>query len=204
MRISRDSDSDPCPVTDDLLGELYRANKNGLPELIATVSPDVRAALAMYCYRRGHLKSIGLAIASTCDIYDLETVGGTAGAALFARSREVAPAAPVASQYVARQKITLASGSLRKTLPIDEDVEPDDAPESDPPVSASLESEPPVSASSEPEPPKSVPPESASSEPEPPKSVPPKSEPPESAPPQSAPSESAWNFLFARRTRPPT
>ena len=126
MRISRDSDSDPCPVTDDLLGELYRANKNGLPELIATVSPDVRAALAMYCYRRGHLKGIGLAIASTCDIYDLETVGGTAGAALFARSREVAPAAPVASQYVARQKITLASGSLRKSLPIDEDVELDD------------------------------------------------------------------------------
>jgi hypothetical protein len=194
MRISRDSDSDPCPVTDDLLGELYRANKNGLPELIATVSPDVRAALAMYCYRRGHLKSIGLAIASTCDLYDLETVGGTAGAALFARSREVAPAAPVASQYVARQKITLASGSLRKTLPIDEDVELDDvpesaAPESDPPESAALESEPA---------------EPASSEPEPPKSVPPKSEPPDSTPPQSAPSESAWNFLFARRTRPPT
>ena len=123
MRISRDSDHDPCPVTDDLLGELYRANKNGLAELIATVSPDVRAALALYCYRRGHMKGIGLAIASTCDLYDLETAGGTAGAALYARSREATPAAPVASQYVARQKITLASGSLRKSLPIDEDVE---------------------------------------------------------------------------------
>ena len=161
MRISRDSDSDPCPVTDDLLGELYRANKNGLPELIATVSPDVRAALAMYCYRRGHLKGIGLAIASTCNLYDLETVGGTAGATLFARSREAAPAAPVASQYVARQKITLASGSLRKSLPIDEDVEPDDATDSDPLESASLESDSPEPASSEAEPPKSVPPESA-------------------------------------------
>src|SRR6185436_14611973 len=126
MRISRDSDSDPCPVPDDLLGDLYRANKNGLPELIATVSPDVRAALAMYCYRRGHLKSIGLAIASTCNKYDLEVVGGTAGAALYARSREAAPAPPVASQYVARQKITLASGSLRKSLPIDDDVDLDD------------------------------------------------------------------------------
>jgi hypothetical protein len=132
MRISRDSDSDPCPVPDNLLGELYRANKNGLPELIATVSPDIRAALAMYCYRRGHLKGIGLAIASTCNLYDLETVGGTAGATLYARSREAAPAAPVASQYVARQKITLASGSLRKSLPIDDDVElADDEMESD-------------------------------------------------------------------------
>ena len=126
MRISRDSDSDPCPVPDQMLGELYRSSKGGLPELIATVSPDVRAALAMYCYRRGHLKGIGLTIASTCDLYDLETVGGTAGAALFARSREATPAAPTASPYVARQKITLASGSLRKSLPIDEEVDPDD------------------------------------------------------------------------------
>ena len=106
-------------------------------------------------------------------------MGGTAGAALFARSREVAPAAPVASQYVARQKITLASGSLRKSLPIDEEVELDDAPESDPLESASLKSEPAEPASSEPEPPKAV-------------------------PPKSAPSESAWNFLFARRSRPRT
>ena len=86
MRISRDSDHDPCPVADDLLGELYRANKNGLAELIATVSPDVREALALYCYRRGHMKGIGLAIASTCDLYDLETAGGTAGRACRGRS----------------------------------------------------------------------------------------------------------------------
>ena len=125
MRISRDSDSDPCPVSDDMLGELYRASKHGLPELIATVSPQARAALALYCYRRGHLKGIGLAIASTCNLYDLETAGGGAGAALYARSREATPAPPVASQYVARQKITLASGSLRKSLPIDQDVDDD-------------------------------------------------------------------------------
>jgi len=146
MRISRDSDHDPCPVTDDLLGELYRANKNGLAELIATVSTDVRAALALYCYRRGHLKGIGLTIASTCDLYDLETAGGTAGAALYARSREATPAAPVASQYVARQKITLASGSLRKSLPIDEDVEPDETAESEPPETTPTGSAPPESA----------------------------------------------------------
>jgi hypothetical protein len=147
MRISRDSDSDPCPVTDDLLGELYRANKNGLAELIATVSPDVRAALALYCYRRGHLKGIGLTVASTCDLYDLETAGGAAGAALFARSREATPAAPAASQYVARQKITLASGSLRKSLPIDQEVDLDEAAEPEPQDEASApETAPPESA----------------------------------------------------------
>jgi hypothetical protein len=146
MRISRDSDSDPCPVPDNMLGELYRANKNGLTELIATVSPDVRARLALYCYRRGHLNGIGLAIASTCALYDLETSGGAAGAALYARSRETAPAAPVASQYVARQKITLASGSLRKSLPIDDEVEPDDDGEIAHGDGGSPEPEPPVSA----------------------------------------------------------
>jgi hypothetical protein len=126
MRISRDSDHDPCPVPDEKLGELYRASKAGLPELIATVSPDIRAALAIYCYRRGHLKGIGLAVASTCECHDLEVAGGAAGAALFARSREVAPIAPAPSPYMARQKITLASGSLRKSLPLDQDAVSDD------------------------------------------------------------------------------
>jgi hypothetical protein len=145
MRISRDSDSDPCPVPDNMLGELYRANKNGLTEMIATVSPDVRARLALYCYRRGHLKGIGLTIASTCALYDLETSGGAAGAALYARSRETAPAAPAASQYVARQKITLASGSLRKSLPIDDEIEPDDVGETAHDDGGTPDSEPPGS-----------------------------------------------------------
>jgi hypothetical protein len=120
MTISSASDSDPCPVTDDKLGELYRASKEGLPRLIATVSPDVRAALALYCYRRSHLNEIGLAVASTCEERDLVVWGGTAGAALFARSREAASVVTPGSRAT-RQKITLASGSLRKSLPIDED-----------------------------------------------------------------------------------
>jgi hypothetical protein len=133
MKISRDSGDDPCPVTDDKLGELYRASKDGLPELIATVSPDVRAALASYCYQRRHLQAIGLAIASTCEEHELVEWGGTAGAALFARSREAAPVTPVASHYVARQKITLASGTLRNNLPIDEELNQEDGSEPEPP-----------------------------------------------------------------------
>jgi hypothetical protein len=135
MKINRDSDADPCPVTDDMLGELYRASKDGLPALIATVGPEVRAALASYCYRRGHLKEIGLAIASTCDKHDLVTWGGTAGAALFDRSREAASAAPV-THYAARRRITLASGSLRESLPIDDEIDPEEGAEPGPPESA--------------------------------------------------------------------
>jgi hypothetical protein len=133
MKINRDSDSDPCPVPDDMLGELYRASKDGLPALIATVSPDVRAALASYCYRRAHLQSVGLAIASTCDEHDLVTWGGTAGAALYTRSRETSASTPTPTHYAARQAITLASGSLRKNLPIDDELDDDDdGPEAGP------------------------------------------------------------------------
>jgi len=123
MKINRDSDSDPCPVSDDMLGKLYRASKDGLPALIETVSPNIRAALASYCYRRNHLQDIGLAIASTCTEHDLVMWGGTAGAALFARSRAADAAARPPSHYMARQKITLASGPLRKNMPIDDDVD---------------------------------------------------------------------------------
>jgi hypothetical protein len=71
---------EPCPVPDEILGEMYRASAHGLDELIATVSPTARALLALYCYRRAHLASIGLAIAATCDKDDLSSFGGNAGA----------------------------------------------------------------------------------------------------------------------------
>ena len=48
-------DNDRCPVREELLGELYRANEHGLPRLVESVSSDVRAKLALFCYRRSHL-----------------------------------------------------------------------------------------------------------------------------------------------------
>ena len=70
-------DDEPCPVTDQMLGDMYRASAHGLNELIATVSPIARALLAVYCYRRAHLASIGLAIAATCEEDDLISFGAT-------------------------------------------------------------------------------------------------------------------------------
>jgi hypothetical protein len=52
-----------CPVRDELLAELYRANKLRVPDLAAMVAPDARALLALFCYRRSHLQSLGLTIA---------------------------------------------------------------------------------------------------------------------------------------------
>ena len=65
MFSSRDAfENDFCPVRDELLGEMYRANANGLPLLVESVSSETRAMLALFCYRRSHLHSLAVAIAS--------------------------------------------------------------------------------------------------------------------------------------------
>jgi hypothetical protein len=118
-------DDDVCPVRDELLGELYSASKLGLPALVATMPPGIRAMLALFCYHRSHLHSLGLSIAASCDEDDLVRVGGRVGTILFTRSREAPPRQqPLASHQANRRKITLASGPLRTMASIDD--EPDE------------------------------------------------------------------------------
>ena len=100
----------PCPVPDEILGEMYRASAHGLDELIATVSPTARALLAVYCYRRAHLASIGLAIAATCDKDDLSSFGGNAGAVLFERSREAPQASSPDTHSSAEEELLSPKG----------------------------------------------------------------------------------------------
>jgi hypothetical protein len=104
-------EEDICPVADQMLGEIYRARANGLNELIATIPQTVRALLAVYCYRRGHLASLGLEIAATCEEDDLSSAGGNAGAMLFERSRDASRSGVIA---IGRRKITLSSGPRRR------------------------------------------------------------------------------------------
>ena len=88
MFSSRDAyDSDACPVGEELLGQLYRASEHGLPGLVASVSSDVRAMLALFCYRRSHLYSLALSIASSCTERELVHFGGRVGQTLHALSR---------------------------------------------------------------------------------------------------------------------
>jgi hypothetical protein len=113
-----------CPVSDDLLGALYRSDKQGIAELVATVAPNVRAMLALFCYPRSHLHTMGLAIAATCEEDDLLRCGGRVGAVLYARSREARQLGPVPSHAAERRRITLATGPIRQMIPLDD--EPDE------------------------------------------------------------------------------
>lgn len=113
-------ENDACPVGDDLLGSLYRASPHGLAELVETVSSDVRAMLALFCYRRAHLHSLSLAIAATCNERDLVEQGGTVGATLFAVSRE-APATNSSSAPSSRRSITLSTAPLSTFVDVNDD-----------------------------------------------------------------------------------
>jgi hypothetical protein len=115
-------DDDVCPVHDELLGELCRTNDPIVPNFVSTLAPDVRASLALYCYRRCHLHSMGLAIAAGCNEDDLTYVGGNVGAFLFTSSREIARPAELSPDVnKGKRKITLATGVLR-TFAIDDEL----------------------------------------------------------------------------------
>lgn len=116
-------EDEACPVSVDVLGDMYRANPHGLNELIASVPSTVRGMLAMYCYRRAHLASIALAIAATCEEDDLTRYGGNAGSVLFSKSREPDVAPRAAPNHSGRRKITLASGTLRNMVPENDEEE---------------------------------------------------------------------------------
>jgi hypothetical protein len=123
MFSSRDAfESDFCPVQDELLGEMYRASESGLPRLVESVSPEARAMLALFCYRRSHLHSLAVAIAGSCTERDLIENGGRVGSTLYALSRErSAKASPSLSG--SRKPITLSTKPLSVLAPIDDELD---------------------------------------------------------------------------------
>jgi len=114
---------DACPVGDEFLGKLYRADNSGVSDLAETVAPDVRALLALYCYHRSHLRTRALVIAASCDHDNLVRSGGRMGSFIFEKSRG-APSPVLASTFVTRRTVTLATGPLRKMQALD--IDPDD------------------------------------------------------------------------------
>ena len=116
-------ENDFCPVRDDLLGAMYRANENGLPQLVESVSADVRAMLALFCYRRSHLHSLALAIAASCSERELIQLGGRVGSTLYALSREPAARSTPSSSYGHRKPITLSTKPLSTDSPVDDELD---------------------------------------------------------------------------------
>jgi hypothetical protein len=132
MPSSRDAfENDSCPVRDELLGEMYRANAGGLPMLVESVSSDVRAMLALFCYRRSHLHSLALAIGASCSERDLIYFGGRVGSTLYALSREPATRGASASGYGNRKSITLSTKPLSTFAPIEDEFDDEEFAEAE-------------------------------------------------------------------------
>src|SRR5882757_1817862 len=125
MFSSRDAyENDFCPVRDELLGEMYRANENGLPRLVESVASDVRAMLALFCYRRSHLHSLALSIAASCSERELIQLGGRVGSTLYTLSREAPTTRSTpSSSYGNRKPITLSTKPLSTFSQIEDDVD---------------------------------------------------------------------------------
>jgi len=125
MWTSREAfENDFCPVREELLGEMYRSSENGLSQLVESVSSDVRAMLALFCYRRSHLYSLALTIAASCNERDLIQLGGRVGSTLYALSRE-APSSRAAGPavYGNRKPITLSTKPLSTFVAFEDDAD---------------------------------------------------------------------------------
>jgi hypothetical protein len=117
-------ENDFCPVREDLLGEMYRASENGLQQLVESLASDVRAMLALFCYRRSHLHALALTIAASCDERELIQLGGRVGSTLYALSRAAPATRPaVSSAYGNRKPITLSTKPLSKFSAFEDDLD---------------------------------------------------------------------------------
>ena len=126
MFSSRDAfENDFCPVRDELLGEMYRSNENGLPRLVESVSSEVRAMLALFCYRRSHLHALALSIATSCSERELIQFGGRVGSTLYALSRDPSARSAPSSSYGSRKPITLSTKPLSTFSPVDDEIDED-------------------------------------------------------------------------------
>jgi len=114
---------EPCPVEEQLLGQLYSSPKLDVAQALSTMPGLQRARLAMFCIRRAHLHSIGLTVAATCSEADLVHEGGAMGSMLFGQSREKIadePSAPV------RRRPTISLATNAPSLVIVDSVEDED------------------------------------------------------------------------------
>src|SRR3954453_21783228 len=100
---------EPCPVPEQLLGELYSSPKRDLAEALSTMPGLQRPRLALFCNKRAHLHEMGLSIAATCSEADLEHEGGQVGAMLFRQSREKIEQIREHNPHFRRRPISLAT-----------------------------------------------------------------------------------------------
>jgi hypothetical protein len=77
-----------CSTPEELLRRLSLSPPQRVAEFVETIPAETRSSLALYCYRRPSLRSLGLAIAETCSEDDLWWSGGNIGMELASKAKE--------------------------------------------------------------------------------------------------------------------
>lgn len=107
--------ADPdCPVSLDLLGQVYRADEYDLPEILAGIAPLTRARLAAYLYGKSHMHQLGLKVARACERDDLVRAAGEIGSVIHGQA-QLKPGRPSEGPVPAApaRKISLGGSSAR-------------------------------------------------------------------------------------------
>ncbi|GAA0778793.1 hypothetical protein E1180_19535 [Roseibium denhamense] len=85
---SGSADLEICPVPDMFLKRLVDAGAAAVREIGDQLPERQRAALAVYCFRRAHWRTIGLSIAADCSRSLLVDEAGYAGEQIYQLSRQ--------------------------------------------------------------------------------------------------------------------
>lgn len=81
-------ETDDCPVTEGTFQQLLQSNVTGAAEVTKTLPEEQRSRLAVFCYKKAHLRPLGMAIAATCSRRSLVEESGTAGELIYSQSRD--------------------------------------------------------------------------------------------------------------------
>lgn len=79
----------PCPIDEKELSDFNTNSPKDSVQIAANLPPMERARLSQFCYSKAHLHDLALRIASTCDLWTLESVFGRAGKIVFEQSRDI-------------------------------------------------------------------------------------------------------------------
>ena len=102
----------PTISLEAVLGRLLQAKAQDIAEIVAPLPERQRAQLAVFCYGRGHLHDIGLAVGATCELPALVNASPSmaAGTALYDLSRGERPR-ETERVVSSRSRITLAKSA---------------------------------------------------------------------------------------------
>ncbi|WP_375461120.1 hypothetical protein [uncultured Enterovirga sp.] len=102
-----------CPVPLEKLGQLHRADPEGVLSLVAEMPESARIKLAVFCYGRAHLRDVGLAIAEQCDETRLAQIAGMIGQVMAVQCRAAVRTfgSDRGDRAVSRPKISLGGRS---------------------------------------------------------------------------------------------